>query len=98
HYNKYAQEELNDYRGAIMANTAKLGAEGSTSPVRFPKEMLAKDENAGKSLVQIAVNEDENAPFIDIKFPFVEPDSETAKDCYGRMFQLVIQNRLTREP
>jgi hypothetical protein len=98
HYNKHAQEELNAYRAGIMANTAKLGAEDSTSPIRFPPEMLRKDENAGKSALQIAVNEDENAPFIDIKFPGVVADSADASLLYGSLLNNVIVKRLEREP
>ena len=76
HLNLHAQDEVNAYRTAIMENTRKIGNPASGSPAAIPATMLLKPENRDQSLLQIAVNEDDEAPFLDIKFPFVKMEDE----------------------
>ncbi|MBL4613853.1 MAG: hypothetical protein JKY27_03130 [Magnetovibrio sp.] len=76
HLNLSAQDEINDYRAAIMENTRKMGDPNSGSIAAIPATMMLKPENADLSLIQIAVNEDDEAPFLDIKFSFVEIGDE----------------------
>lgn len=76
HLNLHAQEQVNAYRTAIMENTRKIGDPDSGSPAAIPRTMLLKPENSNASLLQIAVNEDDEAPFLDIKFPFVQLKDE----------------------
>ncbi len=70
HLNLSGQEEVNAYRTAIMENTRKIGDPDSGSRAAIPRDMLRTPENEGKSLLQVAVNEDDEAPFLDLKFAF----------------------------
>jgi hypothetical protein len=97
HFNKYAQRELNEYRQAIMANTAKLGSPTSASAARFPATMLCTPQNANTSVLQIAVNNDAQAPFLDLRFPAATSDSEIAKMLYGKLYS-VITKRILADP
>lgn len=86
HLNKHAQEEVNAYRGAIMANTAKMTARNSTSPAKLPDAMLLNDANVGGKPLRFAQNTDESAPFIDLKFPDLPAIPPEPKEGSGRAF------------
>src|SRR5262249_55656186 len=98
-YQFYAQTELNDYRSGIINNTAKLNKEVSnTNPLGMPKDMFDTPENRGKMYLQIAVNDDPGAVFIDIRAPWMEKESAPYKTLLAGMQMYFADHLVKKDP
>lgn len=82
-YQLYAQKELNEYRSGIVAATEKLNTpQSSTNPLGMPKEMFATPQDRGKMFLQLAVNQDPGAVFLDFRAPWMTSEAHDTKQFY----------------
>lgn len=87
---KHAQEHLNDYRGAVMQATAKLGsARSAANPAGLPEHMILTPENRGDAMIQIASNQDDQAVFLDLRNPWLDAESPEATNFNNGMANLL---------
>lgn len=96
HLQKYAATELNAYRQLIARNVAKLlGKEPAVSAhdgaprsaCSLPPEMVTTSTQSHMRgcMLQVADTQDDMTPFLDIKCPYLTPDSPAAVQFYKTM-------------
>lgn len=89
---KHAQVQLNEYRSAVMQATTKLAnPQSAANPIGMPEHMILKADNRGAAMIQIAANVDDKAVFLDLRNPWLDPESTQAKDFNSGVANLLTQ-------